>query len=347
MHDSALSLNEPTWREIVEHHHSSMVDELTARLDSDIRNAVEQALESERVRAETRVALASEQARRSQAELLNQSLRRLRQASGEQNILQTLSESCAAFTESSVVLVFENNQARVVASPGVAASEGVPADELSFDIATAPAVVAAIESRDPVVALMSEAELSNCLAQMFGASEDGNSGRNAYLFPLTSRHSVVAMLIASGSKPLMSAPVELLCEAAGMRLETLVPAPERLGRVGLIQLTHTADAGVSERLTWDALSHEDQKLHLQAQRMARVRVAEMRLYHEKELREGIAAGDIYAALQAPIDRAREQFLQSFVAKSPTMVDYLHLQVLSSLANDDDRLLGNNYPGPMV
>jgi hypothetical protein len=30
-----------------------------------------------------------------------------------------------------------------------------------------------------------------------------------------------------------------------------------------------------------------------------------------------------------------------------MVDYLHLEILRSLAHDDDRLLGPEYPGPMV
>jgi hypothetical protein len=30
-----------------------------------------------------------------------------------------------------------------------------------------------------------------------------------------------------------------------------------------------------------------------------------------------------------------------------MVDYLHLEILRSLARDDDRLLGQSYPGPMV
>jgi hypothetical protein len=98
---------------------------------------------------------------------------------------------------------------------------------------------------------------------------------------------------------------------------------------------------------WEDLSVEERKLHLQAQRTARVRVAEMRLYHENELRHGAAASDIYSALKTEIDAARDQFLQTYLAKSATMVDYLHLEILRSLAHDDDRLLGHNYPGPMV
>ena len=81
--------------------------------------------------------------------------------------------------------------------------------------------------------------------------------------------------------------------------------------------------------------------------MARVRIAEMRLYNEADLRNGVLSADIYGALRPVIDTARHQFLHEFLAKSPTMVDYLHLEILSSLAHDDDRLLGHNYPGPMV
>jgi hypothetical protein len=106
-------------------------------------------------------------------------------------------------------------------------------------------------------------------------------------------------------------------------------------------------ASSAEPRAWKDLSAEDQKLHLQAQRVARVKVAEMRLYHGEALRNGAASGAIYDALRTEIDSARAAFLQAYLSKSPTMVDYLHLEVLRSLAHDDDRLLGEDYPGPMV
>ena len=332
MHGSAASSNELTWREIIEHHHSSMVDELAVRLDSDVEKAVTQALAAERARAENQIAVACDQARRAQSESLNQSLRRLRNATNDENILKILGESCVAYTPYSVVLVFENNQARVAASPEI------DAVGVAFDITAAAAVIAAIESRDPVTALASETELSPELARRFARFVNGNSPGNAYLFPLISRHSVVAMLIASGSTSFASAPIELLCEAAGLRLDAGTAAPETAKMPDLVQPA-PARAEVADP--------EDRKLHLQAQRMARVRVAEMRLYNEKELREGAASANIYGSLKSAIDTARNQFLQSFLAKSPTMVDYLHLEILQSLAHGDDRLLGRQYPGPMV
>jgi hypothetical protein len=157
------------------------------------------------------------------------------------------------------------------------------------------------------------------------------------------------MLIASGA--VSAPPVELLCEAAGMKLEALRPVPPQAepaaGRSPeFVQLVPAA-ADAAERRPWDQLSPDDRQLHLKAQRVARVRVSEMRLYQDEALRQGAARGDIYNALRQRIDAARREFLESFLAKSPTMVDYLHLEILRNLAQDDDRLLGPEYPGPMV
>jgi hypothetical protein len=310
-----------TWREVVDKYHSGLVDELSARLDSDLRDAVSQAVA---------------EARRSQVESLNQVLRRLRTA-GEEHVLKLLAEECAPFAARLVVLVFETNQARLAAGSGMETTE-IENGGLAFDTSSAPAIVAAVESRDPVVALSTDAEISPVLAKALRSAP----GEKAYLFPIVARHSVMAMLAASGVQ--VSAPVELLCEAAGMRLETFQPVVSQL----LSQ--RAGEQAVPNRetpLAWDDLNAEDRKLHLQAQRMARLRVAEMRLYHENEVRSGAATGDIYGALQNEIDAARDQFLQAFLSKSSTMVDYLHLELLRSLAHDDDRLLGHHYPGPMV
>jgi hypothetical protein len=95
---------------------------------------------------------------------------------------------------------------------------------------------------------------------------------------------------------------------------------------------------------WDRLSAEEQRLHLRAQRFARVRVAEMRLYHAAEVRAGRSRRAVYDALREPIDAARETFRASYFAPCPSMVDYLHLEMVRTLANDDPELLGEIYPG---
>jgi hypothetical protein len=338
-----------TWRDVVERHHSTLVYELSERLDSDLKDAISNAIALERSQASDQLARTREEVSRAQAESLNQALRRMRQAIGDGQILQSLVENIAPYSALAVVLVFENNQAHVAASGGFNRAQSL-FDDFAVNITDAPALLAVIESGDPVTALATSTEISAALAATLkagtaGDEQDGDKAApKAYLFPIRARQSVVAVLLASQlvssvATAANTAPIELLCEAAGMRLESIpakAAAQDDLGQ-----------DRVEKRLSWDTLPPEDQRLHLQAQRTARLRVAEMRLYNEPDLRRGVASGNIYGALQPVIDSARSQFLREFLAKSATMVDYLHLEVLRTLAHDDDALLGQGYPGPMV
>jgi hypothetical protein len=108
-----------------------------------------------------------------------------------------------------------------------------------------------------------------------------------------------------------------------------------------------AEASSSEASAWDALSAHDQQIHLRAQRFARVRVAGIRLQDGSAVQLGRARRDLYGALQGPIDAAREIYRKDFFATCTSMVDYLHLELVRTLANDDAELLGKHYPGPMV
>ncbi|MDP9171077.1 MAG: hypothetical protein M3N54_10710, partial [Acidobacteriota bacterium] len=259
--------------------------------------------------------------------------------------LRLLADGSSPWSEQAVVLSFEDGQASVAASRRLSLPVG---DERAvFSIESAPAVATAFESKDPVAAFASAGQISGLLAEAFGGYGDGK----AYLFPIVERQNVTAMLVAFGE--VSPAPLELLCEAMGMRLDALaaqaapsiapLPSPVFVQIGGQSQAAHSGSANPK----WDELSAEDKQLHLKAQRAARVRVAEMRLYEADALRKGAAAGDIYGALGTRIDAARTEFLQTFLSKSPTMVDYLHLEILRSLAHDNDRVLGEKYPGPMV
>ena len=358
------------WRELLEKHHSALVDELRIPIDADVREAAGQATALAHAEGDIRVAEARVEARRAVADSLHQSIRRLRQASGEIRILKVLNEVTAPWAAQSVVLVFENHQARSVALRGISLPSSDPevptivdaprsrpgsepatptdvvTDNLVFDITAAPAIVAAIESRDPVIALLSPRELSVPLADALGV----DPGSRASVYPILVRQAVVAVLVAAGT---VSTPqLELLCEAAAMRLEASAPAAAPSPDINFVQIAqagvsaHVA-ANASEKLAWEDLSTDQQRLHLQAQRMARLRTAEMRLYQPDPLQRGVAAGDIYGALKSQIDAARSEFLQTYLSKSDSMVDYLHLEILHTLAHDDDRLLGPGYPGPMV
>jgi len=304
------------WRDVIEKYHSTLVDELGSSLDSAFdAERTRSAAEIERVRRD-----AASQIERLQTEIVenyNQSVRRLQQAPSPSAIFELLAELAHAHAARVVVVSVQSGQ--------TVARRGIDEGDLTIAVRDAAAISSAIASKDAVVAAASGAEISEPLAKAFS-----DAGGKVYLFPLVVRQEVMSVLLASGN--VTPAALELLGGVAALRLETF-PAPVEKPAV--------------QRSGWEALSEEDQKLHLQAQRVARVKVAELRLYHADELRKGVSEHDIYGALRDQIESIRTSFLQMFLSKSPTMVDYLHLELVRSLAHDDDRLLGENYPGPMV
>ena len=116
---------------------------------------------------------------------------------------------------------------------------------------------------------------------------------------------------------------------------------------GLVQRSIPERLWCESSARWDDLSAEDQKLHLAgpAEWLASgwprcACITKMNSGAECCRRRYLRS----PARRRLILRAIK-FLQTFLAKSPTMVDYLHLEILQRLAHDDDRLLGHNYPGP--
>jgi hypothetical protein len=86
---------------------------------------------------------------------------------------------------------------------------------------------------------------------------------------------------------------------------------------------------------------------LPAQRFARVRVAEIQLYHAAAMKTGRASGDVYSALKTQMDAAREAYREKFLTPVNGTADHLHAEFVRTLANDDAALLGPGYPGPLV
>lgn len=339
-------------RALTDKHHAALVDELTTHLDSELKAAREQTAAEvsakERLQAESQIELARKETKRESrvatAEALNQVIRRIRDTSDPYEALGILLESTAEYADQAVVVKVENNHVELLGG------RGIEECELEIPLDQAAAIADVCETKDPLVALVSEPELSDDLFHVLAKPEDPE--RKAYLFPIVSRHEVMAVLIVCGDEPVPAA-IELLSEATGMKIEALeqhaAAEMKPLAGPGLVQIATSSvpEAQSGEPLNWSDLSPEDQKLHLQAQRVARVKVAEIRLYQPDQLRKGVFESNIYGALGNEIDRLRAEFLQTFLTTSQTMVDYLHLEIVRSLAHDDDKLLGPDYPGPMA
>ena len=290
---------------------------------------------------EARVSTSVLAAVRAQAEHLNQSVRRLRQASGFSEIAAVLCDASAPFAAACAVFQVAGNAIAGERLRGADAEAAARFQELRFTPADAHAFAGAIESHEPVVALATASEVSPAVADLFGHAP----GDKASLFLFAVDPSTLGILYASGT--VESAALELLTQVAAAVLEAQLPKPEPPPPAGLVRIELSPTPRASAAPEWDDLTNADRRLHLRAQRFARTQVAEMSLYHAESVNQGRARNDLYSALREPIDAARAAYREQFIQASPTMLDYLHRELVRTLARENPAALGESYPGPLV
>jgi len=386
-------------------------------------------------------------ARRELSDQLNQSVRRLRQADSLDQLAATLMDAAAVFAAGAAIFRIAGSAARGEKIRGVPQAAAQAFGSLDLPLSSAPALAGAVESRDPVIAVTSAAEVSPQLVALAAHAADGR----AFIFPLVVKNQVPAVLYCWG--PVQGAALEMLAQVAAAvwgslapleapGLVTIAPAAAPVGISALAPTAADAETGPAQAASspvaaaptapapasnaaasspvvavampaaaaspttlapasnaaasspvatvatsataaapttlapasnaaavspastmaapasgeplpaepafaWDALPDEEQGLHLRARRFARVRVAEMRLYEATAVESGRTGRDLYGALRQRIDDARVTFRESYLAFCPHMADYLHVELVRTLAHDDPDLLGKDYPGPLV
>jgi hypothetical protein len=93
------------------------------------------------------------------------------------------------------------------------------------------------------------------------------------------------------------------------------------------------------------LSEEEQKVHKDAKRFAKLLVSEIELYNKAKVADGRKNGDLYKRLKSDIDRSRQTFEKRFGKTAAKQFDYFHDEIVRTLAANDAALLGADYPGP--
>jgi len=247
---------------------------------------------------------------------LNRAARRLRSSGSDW--AQELLESSAPFCERAALFRLAGDALHLVGSSRGEVLEDVPLD-------AAPAFRAAVETKDTVIAVRTRGEMSAPIAACFGEADS-----KVHLFPVLIGGRVAALLYADGRGKLQPDALELLANVAAAVLES---RPQKAAD-GLVNIAAPLDDG-------------ERELHLKAQRFARVQVAEMRLYQDQHVKNGRAERDLYASLKTQIDSAREGYRREFMDGSDKMADYLHQELVHTLAHGDVELLGPTYPGPLA
>ncbi|HEX5227991.1 MAG TPA: hypothetical protein VFW44_09785, partial [Bryobacteraceae bacterium] len=334
------------WREHVERVRETLEAQQPERmervLEETIAGLAARLDDQQQDELEARIQEAKRTAERSRRELirnLSQIARRLRGFENERQWSNTLVDSTRGFCARAALFLVRDRKLYLETTRNFddadLASE-VPLDE-------APAFASAIETRDPLVAIRSASELSPPIARYVSDLDDSaeDSGEaKCHLFPVVARHDVPAILYCDSGDIDVDA-IELLVAMAGAVLipqpvEKVVKTPRQAPVDGLITITAVSGPPVEkpEILSWFSLSRDDKELHLRAQRFARVQVAQIRLYQSERVKNGRTAHDLYTSLQTEIDSAREAFRRDYLNSSETMVDYLHLELVRTLANDD-------------
>ncbi len=293
---------------------------------------------------ETACSEAGSAARRQLTSDLNQIFRRLRHYECEDQWLGALSDGVAQHASTFGIFGYQNGAARLRAQRNLNAPE-----KLEFAVSKAGAFAAAVESREPVVTLCTAGEVGENL------KKEQPSPR-AHLFPLSNGGRLVAIVFAIEDKEFNGSALELLTGMAATVLER--QANRNLhAQIGLTTKTESVEdkgtAGTSKVSevqralpAWADLDATQRSLHSKAQRFSRVMVAQMQLARPEAARAGREQNNFYMLFRVEIDKARETFRKQFMT-IPSMVDYLHLELVQTAAQANEDKLGVDYPGQLV
>lgn len=93
------------------------------------------------------------------------------------------------------------------------------------------------------------------------------------------------------------------------------------------------------------LNEEEQNVHRDAKRFAKLLISEIELYSKVKVSEGRKNKDLYGSLKTDLQRSRQTYEKRFAKTQASRHDYLHDEIVRILANDDAAILGPDYPGP--
>jgi hypothetical protein len=134
--------------------------------------------------------------------------------------------------------------------------------------------------------------------------------------------------------------------------ETMLAEEPMLETAEAAEEPHVAEVEEIEPMRRAALREiqpltEEERLHADAKRFARLLASEIKLYNEQRVQEGRANRDLYTRLKRDIDRSRDMYEKRVSPTVSRQVDYFHDELVRILADNDPSALGNGYPGPRV
>jgi hypothetical protein len=278
---------------------------------------------------------AAESARARVTDELNQVARRLRHYQRESDWCDAVLDGAARFTSEAALFAVDGGELTLRGTRNLAL-----ASDLRLPIKDANAFHSALESGEPSVVLCTKDEVSGSIASTVSVNR-------AFVIPIANETRKVAILFAVVSQQADTNALELIAQIASSALRRTAQAASPVQIATLpaqVQAPEPpSDDGVPD---WGRVPESEKLLHVRARRLARAKVAEMQLYRPEACRAGRVQANLYLFLKQEIDAARGVFRSQFMSTT-SMNDYLHLELLQQLADNDESILGADYPGQMV
>jgi hypothetical protein len=123
-------------------------------------------------------------------------------------------------------------------------------------------------------------------------------------------------------------PLEILARFASQRLEALTA----------IKAARSLTVNADVPATGSVGNDESADQHAAARRYARLLVSEIKLYHEPQVAEGRRERDLATRLGGEIARVRTLYEQRVPAEVRENTDYVHEELIRTLADGDASLL---------
>ncbi len=330
------------------------VDYLIAVLDSQAKEGLDE------------IAILEETSRPSDLAWINSALHQMAGKHSQEEILEVLLAIAAERADR--VILFEAKNGKL--EPWKSA--GIDTEPLSGVVVTEPESPLVLAARQGEVSFLRE-RFQDSLPWL---SRLGPLPASCLCLPLTFGSFVPFVLYADSSVALNGSLLEVLVRLAVLHLQNhymahLLQKVEEREIVSSQEETATPETAVTpEEEIWkedaedtgepvveegetvsletETLTREEEEAaHEEARRLARLLVAEIKLYNEGEVEEGRKNADLYRRLRTDIDRSRKMYEKRVHPSIKAQADYFNSEVIRVLAHDDASLMGNDYQGSEV
>jgi len=245
---------------------------------------------------------------------LNEQFTRMRAAENDRGWCDALLDAVSLFSRRSAFFAIRKDQLWFQGSRGITGENNPP----PVDIADAPAFANAVSRRGIIRAGRTAQDLSTPIAAVTGERDEASVD----LLPIALPDRVAGVLYTEGAANL--AALALIANFAACSLECRLLLEQ--GAAGRRFRVRTSTGPASPR---DAA----------ARRFARVAVAGIVLHEFDAVRRGRIESSIYTNCAASIDTARGKYRENYAG----LPDYLHQEIVRTLAGNQPELLGTNYP----